>query len=303
MADSMKKLEKLKFWCQKVMPSIYDDSLSYYELLCKIANNLNDVIEIVAITSGDIGEFEQRVLDSMTEFEASINDEVSDFKNDVNADISDFKNDVNDDIDDFKNSVNSEIDEFEGGVSDDIDAIETSVNSAVSDAGEALTIAQNTASLADNTMQAIQDLAESMQIGYMELFNSGGYLTKGNACATPQAVDNAGFILSGSTLYLNIVNTQVLEGIYTRNNYYQLYNYDQSIGQYIPAKFYGVGYGHINGVLCTFVACRGQGYNNFQNGVWFRPTETLTLTENTSARDKTCMVDFIPCIWTTPFYS
>lgn len=36
-----------RFWCQKVLPLVYDDSLSYYELLCKVVNFLNEVIENV----------------------------------------------------------------------------------------------------------------------------------------------------------------------------------------------------------------------------------------------------------------
>lgn len=34
-----------KFWCQKVLPLVYDDSLSYYELLCKLVEQLNVVME------------------------------------------------------------------------------------------------------------------------------------------------------------------------------------------------------------------------------------------------------------------
>lgn len=36
-----------RFWCQKVLPLVYDESLSYYELLCKVVNFLNEVIENV----------------------------------------------------------------------------------------------------------------------------------------------------------------------------------------------------------------------------------------------------------------
>lgn len=46
--EKMKKIEKMqefRFWCQKVLPAIYDDSLSYYELLCKVTSILNDLIE------------------------------------------------------------------------------------------------------------------------------------------------------------------------------------------------------------------------------------------------------------------
>ena len=34
-----------KFWCHKVLPLVYDDSISYYEFLCKIAKLVNDISE------------------------------------------------------------------------------------------------------------------------------------------------------------------------------------------------------------------------------------------------------------------
>ena len=40
-------IRKFKFWCQKVLPLVYDDSLSYYEVLCKVVQYLNNVIEDV----------------------------------------------------------------------------------------------------------------------------------------------------------------------------------------------------------------------------------------------------------------
>ena len=35
----------LKFWCQKVLPLVYDDSLSYYEVLCKVSEKINELVE------------------------------------------------------------------------------------------------------------------------------------------------------------------------------------------------------------------------------------------------------------------
>lgn len=40
----MSELRPFKFWCQKVLPLVYDDSLSYYELLCKVVDYLNNMI-------------------------------------------------------------------------------------------------------------------------------------------------------------------------------------------------------------------------------------------------------------------
>lgn len=42
--ESYKETGSFRFWCQKVLPLVYDDSLSYYELLCKVTDYLNSLI-------------------------------------------------------------------------------------------------------------------------------------------------------------------------------------------------------------------------------------------------------------------
>lgn len=39
-------IDNLKCWCHKILPLVYDDSLSYYEVLCKTCAKLNEAIEI-----------------------------------------------------------------------------------------------------------------------------------------------------------------------------------------------------------------------------------------------------------------
>ena len=38
-------LTTFKFWCYKALPLVYDDSLSYYEVLCKVVDYINKLIE------------------------------------------------------------------------------------------------------------------------------------------------------------------------------------------------------------------------------------------------------------------
>lgn len=38
-------LSTFKFWCYKVLPLVYDNSLSYYEVLCKAVDYINELIE------------------------------------------------------------------------------------------------------------------------------------------------------------------------------------------------------------------------------------------------------------------
>lgn len=42
------------FWCQKVLPLVYDNSLSYYEVLCKVVEYLNRVIKQVDSNTNQI---------------------------------------------------------------------------------------------------------------------------------------------------------------------------------------------------------------------------------------------------------
>lgn len=37
-----------RFWCQKTLPLVYDDSLSYYELLCKLTKFMQDAVEDIS---------------------------------------------------------------------------------------------------------------------------------------------------------------------------------------------------------------------------------------------------------------
>ena len=72
-----KTIKELRYWVHKVLPLVYDDSLSYYELLNKVVVKLNELIENNAkipdfvsgmieefITSGDIEQVVANVLKS-----------------------------------------------------------------------------------------------------------------------------------------------------------------------------------------------------------------------------------------------
>ena len=42
-------MEKLKYWAHKILPLVYDDSLSYYEVLAKVCAKINEVIDFVQL--------------------------------------------------------------------------------------------------------------------------------------------------------------------------------------------------------------------------------------------------------------
>ena len=54
------ELKPFRFWCQKALPLVYDDSLSYYELLCKVVDYLNNMMTDLTTATGSISEFAQQ---------------------------------------------------------------------------------------------------------------------------------------------------------------------------------------------------------------------------------------------------
>ena len=55
MGDFIKN-SPFRFWCQKVLPIVYDDSLSNYEVLCKVVGKLNELAENQNNLSDEIKE-------------------------------------------------------------------------------------------------------------------------------------------------------------------------------------------------------------------------------------------------------
>lgn len=57
----MDNLQYFRFWCQKVLPLVYDDSLSYYEVLCKVQDYINKLIEQDKEFAGEISGLDKDV--------------------------------------------------------------------------------------------------------------------------------------------------------------------------------------------------------------------------------------------------
>ena len=54
-------LTKFRFWCFKVLPLVYDDELSYYEVICKCVEYINNLIENEKAISNDVEQLKQEM--------------------------------------------------------------------------------------------------------------------------------------------------------------------------------------------------------------------------------------------------
>lgn len=64
----MNKINNIPYYrCQKILPLVYDDSLSYYENLCKLTSKMNEIIDDMndgfeALISQKIDEFFNKIM-------------------------------------------------------------------------------------------------------------------------------------------------------------------------------------------------------------------------------------------------
>lgn len=57
----MCKTHYFKMWCYKVLPLVYDESLSYYEILCKVVKYINDLIDQDKIIGNELNNLKKEL--------------------------------------------------------------------------------------------------------------------------------------------------------------------------------------------------------------------------------------------------
>lgn len=57
----MCKTHYFKMWCYKVLPLVYDESLSYYEILCKVVKYINDLIDQDKIIGNELNDLKKEL--------------------------------------------------------------------------------------------------------------------------------------------------------------------------------------------------------------------------------------------------
>ena len=89
----MKDIEKLMHICNKVLPLAYEDSLSYYETLCKISYTINDMVNVInnlpeyiksVITTDELTNILSELLDTLREQIVIVNEKSNNATKDIN---------------------------------------------------------------------------------------------------------------------------------------------------------------------------------------------------------------------------
>lgn len=136
MMNDFNKFPNFRFWTQRVLPCVFDESLSYVEKINKLEQMINDLID-------EYNKFGQQVTNEVNTFEAETNQKIQDFINQVTQIINDFKQQVTTEITRFEKQVTDSQNEYEESMNALYAQFTQSINSTVEEFENRVTEQQN----------------------------------------------------------------------------------------------------------------------------------------------------------------
>lgn len=134
---SVQKIANIRLLCKKVLPAVYDESLSYLESISKLTFKLNETINSVnalndnisvlndSVTELDVRvEAVERTIDS---FEAEINARFAQLEAEINAEVDAKLEDVETRVSALEHSIDSQIAEFERVITERLNTLEREI--------------------------------------------------------------------------------------------------------------------------------------------------------------------------------
>lgn len=91
-------IDNLRYWCHKILPLVYDDSLSYYEVLCKTSAKLNEVIDSTNGLLNAWNTYKNDIDKAFGDYTAGLDKKFDDLTDKIDADFLRYKDIVNDAI-------------------------------------------------------------------------------------------------------------------------------------------------------------------------------------------------------------
>lgn len=98
----------LRFWCQKVLPAVYDHSLSYYEVLCKLAAFLNKMLEELEKMQDNIDALHKAYKD----LQNWVNAEIARFEAHMEKHFDDLTKELWNKFEQYKNNTNTTLQQW-----------------------------------------------------------------------------------------------------------------------------------------------------------------------------------------------
>jgi hypothetical protein len=115
------KIPNIHYWTQRVLPLVFDESLSYVEKINKLEYNINELIN-------DYNTFGQNVVSEINTFEEETTNQINTFVQQITNEINTFKSDITNQLNTFETTITSRQNAFETSISELVQEFVTIIN-------------------------------------------------------------------------------------------------------------------------------------------------------------------------------
>lgn len=205
------KLNTIRVLCHKVLPAVYDESLSYLEQICKLAYKVNETIDSVNALNDNVDALNDIVTDFGTRL-TTVEEEISSFETEIRENFETLEATINANVDSKLAEVDTKIEDmesefsaFETTITNRVDYLETHLTQIIND--ELAYLNQMYATLADDLRAYVVDKVNEAISNIPDLTNI--YVvdpTSGNMVKVQEAILNSFYYGLGEALTIDEFN-------------------------------------------------------------------------------------------------
>ena len=232
------KVPNIHYWTQRVLPCVFDESLSYVEKINKLEEEFNNLIN-------DYNDFGQNVVTEINTFEEETTNQINTFIQQITNEINTFKSDITNQLNTFETTITNRQTAFETRILELTQEFETAINNDIATFKQTITAQQ------EEFENRVNSNIDTMQEVVNEIPNT--VTTQVNAITQPWLVSNVPAMVE--SIVANNVNKVF--------DVDQLYNSGTSstIGDINNWTDTGIYFGTTNSEFLNFPESVGSGYN------------------------------------------
>jgi F0F1-type ATP synthase membrane subunit b/b' len=129
------KIPNIHYWTQRVLPCVFDESLSYVEKINKLEEEINKLIE-------EYNTFGQNVVTEINTFEEETTNQINTFIQQITNEINTFKSDITNQLNTFETTITNKQNAFETRILELTQEFETTINNDIATFKQTITTQQ-----------------------------------------------------------------------------------------------------------------------------------------------------------------
>lgn len=228
------KVPNIHYWTQRVLPCVFDESLSYVEKINKLEEEINKLIE-------EYNTFGQSVVSEINTFEEETTNQINTFIQQITNEINTFKSGITNQLNTFETTITNKQNAFETRILELTEEFETTINNDIATFKQTITTQQeefeNRVNSDINTMQEVVNEIPNTVTTQVNAITQPWLVSNVPAMVESSVANNVNKVFdvdhlynSGTSPSIDDINNWTDTGIYFGTTSSDFVNFPESVG-------------------------------------------------------------------------